>query len=80
MGSVALILSRVSRIFRISFPYTTAVVGLPAKGMAGSGKVLSSSLSSFLSLNIADFVVEHFNYLSFIYAFIIAYLWGFVKG
>jgi hypothetical protein len=37
-------------------------------------------LCGLLGLGIADFVVEHLNYLSFICAFIIAHFWGFVKG
>jgi hypothetical protein len=69
---VALILGRVSRIFRIGFPHTTALVRLPAKGATGSGEVLSGDLCGLLGLGVADFVVEHFNYLSFICAFIIA--------
>ena len=75
----ALIVGRVAGIFRVGFPHTAALLGLPAKGATGSGKILSSDLSGLLGLSVANFVVEHFDYLSFICAFIIAYLWGFVN-
>lgn len=69
----ALVVGRVAGIFGVGFPYTAAVVGLPAEGVASSGKVLGSGLCGLLGLSIADFVVEHFNYLSFICAFIITH-------
>ena len=76
----ALVAGGVAGIFGIGFPHTAAVVGLPAEGAASSGKVLGSGLCGLLGLSIADFVVEHFDYLSFICAFIIAHFVGFVKG
>ena len=76
----ALVVGRVAGVFGVGFPHTAAVVGLPAEGAAGGGKVLGSSLCGLLGLGIADFVVEHFDYLSFICAFIIAHFVGFVKG
>ena len=76
----ALVVGGVAGIFGIGFPHTAAVVGLPAEGAAGGGEVLGSGLCGLLGLGVADFVVEHFDYLSFICAFIIAHFWGFVKG
>lgn len=76
----ALVVGGVAGVFGVGFPHTAAVIGLPAEGSAGGGKVLGSSLCGLLGLGVADFVVEHFDYLSFICAFIIAHFWGFVKG
>ena len=79
VGSVVLILGGIGRIFSIGFPHATALIGLPANGSAGSGEILGGDLCGLLGLGVADFVVEHFDYLSFISECIIAYLWGFVK-
>ena len=76
----ALVVGRVAGVFGIGFPHALAVVGFPTDGTAGSGKVLGSDRSGLLDFGVADFVEIHFDYLSFICAFIIAYFWGFVKG
>lgn len=67
LGTGALILGGVSRIFRIGFPHTAAVVGLPAQGAAGGGEILGDDLCGLLGLSVADFIVEHCDYLSLIY-------------
>ena len=76
----ALVVGGVAGVFGVGFPHTAALVGLPAEGAASSGKVLGGDLCGLLGLSVADFVVEHFDYLSFICAFIIAHFVEFVKG
>ena len=62
----ALVVGRVAGVFGIGFPHALAVVGFPADGTAGGGKVLSSDLSGLLGFGIADFVKVHcFVLLSF---------------
>ena len=62
----ALVVGRVAGVFGIGFPHALAVVGFPADGAAGGGKVLSSDLSGLLGFGVADFVKVHcFVLLSF---------------
>ena len=76
----ALVIGGVAGIFGVGSPHTAALVGLPADGAASGDKVLGSNLCGLLGLGVADFVVEHFDYLSFSCALIIAHFVGFVKG
>ena len=75
----ALVVGRVAGVFGVGFPHTAALIGLPAEGAASGGEVLGSSLCGLLGLSVADFVVEHLNYLSFICICIISQARGFVN-
>ena len=77
--SPVLVVGRVAGVFGIGFPHALAVVGFPADGTAGGGKVLSSDPSGLLGFSVADFVKVHcFVLLSFC-TLIIAHKGAFVN-